>query len=54
MRPIPWIIAGGALALAADDDADGSLTRYEYLKAMARDDFRALRDRVADFIEPER
>ena len=36
-----------------DTDADGSLSRFEYLKAMARDDFRALRERVADFIEPE-
>ena len=36
-----------------DSDADGKLSRVEYLKAMARADFRSLREKVADFIEPE-
>jgi hypothetical protein len=36
-----------------DTDGDGKVSRFEYLKAMAREDFTALRERVADFIEPE-
>ena len=36
-----------------DADGDGEISRFEYLRAMARDDFTALRERVADFIEPE-
>lgn len=36
-----------------DADGDDEISRFEYLRAMARDDFTALRERVADFIEPE-
>ena len=50
--------AGGSPELAkrfneVDTDGDGKVSRLEYLKAMAREDFTALRERVADFIEPE-
>jgi hypothetical protein len=36
-----------------DTNGDGKLSRFEYLKAMAREDFTSLREKVADFIEPE-
>jgi hypothetical protein len=50
--------AGGNPALAArfkevDADGDGKLSRFEYLKTMARRDFNTLRDKAAEFIEPD-
>ena len=38
---------------ALDDDADGTLTRYEYVKAAAAEDLRNLRERAAEFIQPD-
>lgn len=36
-----------------DGDGDGNLTRYEYMKSLAKQDFKSLRDRVADWIDPD-
>jgi hypothetical protein len=36
-----------------DDNRDGKLTRGEYLEAMGRRDWYALRENVAGFIEPD-
>lgn len=35
-----------------DDDGNGELSRMEYLEHMTKKDFRALREKTADFIEP--
>lgn len=35
-----------------DDDRNGSLSRVEYLEHMTAKDFRVLREKAADFIEP--
>jgi hypothetical protein len=50
--------AAGNPALAArfkevDDDGDGKLSRFEYLQTMAKKDLNTLRDRAAEFIEPD-
>jgi hypothetical protein len=50
--------AAGNPTLAArfgevDGDKDGSITRMEYLKVMAQKDFRTLREKTADVIEPD-
>ena len=39
---------------ALDDDADGTLTRYEYVKGAAAEDLRNLRERAAEFIQPDK
>jgi len=36
-----------------DGDKDGKLSRMEYLKTMAAKDFRTLREKTADVIEPD-
>ncbi len=36
-----------------DDDRDGSVTRVEYLKTMADEDWRNMRENMADFIAPD-
>jgi hypothetical protein len=36
-----------------DGDDDGKLSRVEYLKTMASKDFRSLREKAADFIDPD-
>ena len=36
-----------------DGNKDGSLSRMEYLKTMAAKDFRSLREKTADLIEPD-
>lgn len=36
-----------------DGDNDGKLSRMEYLKTMAAKDFRTLREKTADVIEPD-
>ena len=35
-----------------DEDGDGDLTRYEYYKSLAKEEFTSLRDRVSDWIDP--
>lgn len=35
-----------------DEDGDGNLSRYEYMKSLAKEEFKSLRDRVADWIDP--
>lgn len=50
--------AAGNPALAArfgevDGDNDGGISRMEYLKVMAQKDFRSLREKTADVIEPD-
>jgi Ca2+-binding EF-hand superfamily protein len=35
-----------------DSDGDGKVSRFEYLKTMAKKDFNSLREKAADFIEP--
>lgn len=35
-----------------DGDGDGKVSRFEYLKTMAKKDFNSLREKAADFIEP--
>jgi len=49
--------AAGNPSLAAnfkkvDDDGNGKLSRMEYLEHMTKKDFRVLREKAADFIEP--
>lgn len=51
------IEAGGNPSLVAkfgtvDDNKDGKLSRVEYLEHMAKNDFTALREKAADFIDP--
>ena len=51
--------AAGNAKLAArfkevDGDGDGKLSRAEYLKTMAAKDFRSLREKAADLIEPDK
>lgn len=50
--------AAGNPALAArfsevDRDGDGKLSRFEYLRTMAAQDIRSVRERVAGFINPD-
>jgi Ca2+-binding EF-hand superfamily protein len=50
--------AAGNPALAArfaevDTDNDGSISRMEYLKVMAQEDFRTLREKTADVVAPD-
>ena len=35
-----------------DEDGNGNLTRYEYMKSLAKEEFRSLRERVADWVDP--
>lgn len=35
-----------------DGDGNGELSHFEYLQGKAKDDFRSLREKAADFIEP--
>ena len=49
--------AAGNPTLAArfaevDGDSDGSVSRMEYLKTMAAKDFRSLREKTADIVDP--
>jgi hypothetical protein len=49
--------AGGNPELLArfgevDGDRNGAVSRYEYWTALAKEEFRSLRERVADWIEP--
>ena len=51
--------AAGKPALVArfkdvDGDGDGKLSRVEYLKVMAKKDFRSLREKAADIIDPDK
>jgi hypothetical protein len=35
-----------------DEDGSGTVSRYEYYKVLAKEEFRSLRERVADWIDP--